>query len=239
MTIKPATMMAMGEVFPDCPPPWARGLCETPEHFHHFVQWKQFYTDLNHLLTCYFAGEAPPEYFDSKYRDWLMLEMFKLLRMYDLLFVGWEFLPFGSDLSLAHIFKCLIQSESLHAFVQCTAKWKEFSPRGNQKDIKFLNDCIKEIDLSMADTLGAIRLSRYKSYHAKKSVQRVWEDLLALERNCLNTLRAVKNPPTSLKNALKAFDAALEDIEAWGRKEHHPRNAHKGHRIIKGKRTDM
>ena len=191
MRINPATMLAMGEVFPDCPPFWARGLCETPEHYHQFVSWKCFYTDLNHLLTCCSAGEAPPKYFNPQYRDWLLLELFKLLCMYDLFLVGWEFLPFDSDRNLADIFKALIQRESLHAFVQCTAKWKEFSPRGNQKDIKFLNDCIKEMALSRAETLGEKELSIYRSYHAKKSAQRVWEDLLAIERDCLNILRAV------------------------------------------------
>ena len=248
MKIKSATLLALGEVFPDCPPFWARGLCETPEHYQQFVSWKCFYTDLNHLLTCYFAGEAPPKHFNAQWTEYLSLEAYRLIQLYDVLFFGWEFLDIGTDDTPADVFKTIVLRESYHAFLQCKASWKVHAPRKLRSDFKMLDKYAglsalaksPNSQLSAKEQRDFDRVQREaKSYISEKRTQEVRGDLLSLRDGCLRVLREVKKPPPALKLALKSFHEACAETERWVLKRSHPRNAPKGSQVVKGKRSGL
>jgi|GEM_PF-3451900 len=248
MKVKSATMTGLGEVFLDCPPDFSVFLCETPEHFEQFVLRKSFYTDLNHLLTCYFAGEAPPKHFHAQWTEYLNLEAYRLIQLYDVLFFGWEFLDIGTDDTPADVFKTIVLRESYHAFLQCKASWKVHAPRKLRSDFKMLDKYAglsalaksPNSQLSAKEQRDFDRVQReVKAYISEKRTQEVRGDLLSLRDGCLRVLREVKKPPPALKLALKAFHKACAETERWVLNQSHPRNAPKGSQVIKGKRSGL
>ena len=233
--INPAAMVAMLEILPGCPPDFCAALCANSQQTTEFLQWKHFYTDLNHLLTCYFTGQSPPKYMNLEYGEMLHLDMSELLRFYDLIFAGWEFLEFDREgLNPSAIFKDIIWRQAAHAFLQCTASWSEYSPQGDRKDLKFLNDYIRSV-ASGKDS--GIQAAKYKRYKTKKKNQEVRHDLRDVERYCWLTLKQLKKPPIYVKNALKAYEGAIENKKQWALSRIHPRKGAIGFRIIGGVKT--
>jgi hypothetical protein len=247
LRINPATMTALCEVFPDCPPDWAKYFCETEEHFYHLNQTKQFYTDLHHLLTCYFSGFAPPQ-FPPEWSECLWTEANRLLKLYDLLFWGWNFLEFDSEETPGSIFQALVLRRSFYSFLQCKAAWKVHSPRKTPGEFKLVDDCIKAAILAESPTYESSpkdqrdreQLHRkLKHQIATVKTQQVRADLLEAEKYCFMKLKKLENPPKTVINALKAYEKAVSEQETWILKQTQPRKANKGYKIIKGKRHDL
>lgn len=125
--------------------------CDNSSQYNSLIAEQTLYTELNHMLTCYFTGQAPPLYRDSRIGEILEYELEKKLIVYGLLFWGWDVFKLeleriGIDLKEQGIsapkdaLKLILANEALNSFLQSKAYHIEFSP---QKAYRRSNEYLK------------------------------------------------------------------------------------------------
>lgn len=236
LVVRPAANKALREVLPGCPPCAAVKLCTTQEHLEAFFSCDRIYNDLNDLLASYFQGTPLPKQLDPTYNEFLRMKLLKLLRLYDLIAFGWDYLPFaGTGLAPGHVLQYLVLKESLYEFVQHLAPYINFTPRGFREKMKLLENESKLKAVKEDST--PIQGAKLKALETDLKAQRFRRDLLTLEHGIINTIRSVKKPSSDLREALKIYDSHMLAMEAWYKAQYHPRKARKGFHIVKGKQS--
>lgn len=232
--INPAANKALCEVLPICPPSSAAKLCKTQEHFEAFFACDKVYNDLNDLLASYFQGTPLPKQLDPTYNEFLRMKLLKLLRLYELISLGWDYLPFaGTGLAPGHVLQYLVLKESLYEFVQHLAPYINFTPRGFREKMKLLETESKLKAMKEGST--PMQGAKLKALETDLKAQRFRRDLLTLEHGIINTIRSVKKPSSDLTESLKVYDSHMLAMEAWYKAQYHPRKARKGFHVVKGK----
>lgn len=221
-------------------------LCDNASQYESLIVEQTLHTELNHMLTCYFTGQAPPLYRDSRMGEILEYELEKKLLMYGLLFWGWDVFKLeseriGIDLKERGIsapkdaLKLIIANEALHSFLQSKAYHIEFSPQKAYRRSKEYLQLSKNGFYDFEDH----RLIDVKAIVENKKNRQIGEDdipeLYSFEMFCMAIFYKHRNHK-KIKKRIEAYVNHLKDGITLLNKLTNSNIRQKGYSVVNGEK---
>ena len=93
MTTPPADFKPLSNALSACPPLPLLSTCENADQSDAYIGYQKIFVDLNQSLICYFGGLPLPTYTDKGYQSLIRLQLSAYLKLYEVIFFGWKYLP--------------------------------------------------------------------------------------------------------------------------------------------------
>lgn len=219
-------------------------LCNNTSQSTSLITDQTIFTELNHMLTCYFTGQAPPIYRDSRLSEILEYELEKKLIIYGLLFWGWELFKLESERiginleekgisSPKDALQLILYEEVLNCLLRSKSHHLEFSPQKlNRRSKEWLklskNGFYDFEDRGLIDVKAIVE--------NKKNRQIGEEDipeLYSFEKFCLEIFYKHRNHQR-IKKRIEAYSNHLKDGIELVNKLTNPNIPQKGYSVVNG-----
>lgn len=222
-------------------------LCDNASQYESLIIGQTLHTELNHMLTCYFTGQAPPIYRDPRMGEILEYELEKKLLTYGLLFWGWELLKLeseriGIDLKEKGIsapkdaLKLIIANETLHSFLQSKAHHIEFSPqkayRRSKEYLQLSKNGFYEFeDRGLVDVKAIVENKKNRQIGVEEDIP----ELYSFEMFCMAIFYKHRNHQR-IKKRIEAYFNHLKDGITLLKKQTDSNIRQKGYSIVNGEK---
>ena len=261
LSISKADQKAILSFLSDTPPLAYWEDCDTEDRKIHFKKHKAFYTCLRDYLEAYFSGKPPTSIFlkrspPENYQviDLQIVELWVnyFLKMYAVLFWGWEFLEGNikeetPGQALIHVINCYFHLTFSTLFPEQIGlnSYREFSPRKTYQ----LGNNIKKLpqlkyDLAEIQKLPQQRQDKSKLRKLKKTIEetekqlqkerKITKKFLGFQEQVLLICHKNRSRKENLTQALKELKAITPSIDSEILKLWHPKQKAQGYSLVKG-----
>ena len=261
LSISEADQKAILSFLSDTPPLAYWEDCDTKDRKIHFKKHKAFYTCLRDYLEAYFSGKPPTsgKIKRSQYENYQVtnLQIVELwvnyfLKMYAVLFWGWEFLEGNikedtPGQALIHVINCYFHLTFSTLFPEQIGlnSYREFSPRKTYQ----LGNNIKKLpqlkyDLAEIQKLPQQRQDKSKLRKLEKTIEetekqleeerKITKKFLGFQERVLSICYKNRAKKCNLAQALKDLKVATPPINDEILKLWHPKQKAQGYSLVKG-----